>query len=75
MVFPRWWRRRALIDAEILSSRELELLALSTFGLMRQAVTGSPDPLGCLRSAIADLDRALAGEAVARRKNLDADVL
>jgi hypothetical protein len=67
-VFPRWWRRRALIDAEIGRSKELELLAVSAFAAMRDAVARPPDSdsLGSLRTALGDVDRALAGEAVSR---------
>jgi uncharacterized membrane protein YgaE (UPF0421/DUF939 family) len=69
-VFPRWWRRRGLIEAEIRRSQELELLAVSAFAVMRHAVTPSSDtdPLDALRAAIADADahRAPAGEAVGR---------
>jgi uncharacterized membrane protein YgaE (UPF0421/DUF939 family) len=60
---PRWWRRRAAIDAEIRRSEELDLVAASVFGVMRLAATiprdtGLPSSLG---AAIAEVDRELAG--------------
>jgi uncharacterized membrane protein YgaE (UPF0421/DUF939 family) len=67
-VSPRWWRRRALIDAEIRRSEELEVVAVSAFGVMRRAVARPPGagPVESLRAGIVELDRELATRAVDR---------
>jgi hypothetical protein len=60
---PRWWLQRAAIDAEIRRSEELDLLAISVFGVMRLAVTMPRDTglPSSLCAAIAEVHRELAG--------------
>ena len=57
-----------MIDAEILRSEELDLIGTSAFGVMRLAVSLSPESglLGSVPTAIAEVDRELAAEAVDR---------
>jgi hypothetical protein len=62
-VVPRWWLRRAAIDAEIRRTEELDHVAISVFGVMRLADTMPRDTAlpSSLRAAIAEMDRELAG--------------